>query len=49
MLLLQKNGSDDFQTPPVAVKPLLDYIPKNNKILEPSQGKGYIVNYLDAS
>jgi hypothetical protein len=36
MLPLQKNGSDDFQTPPVAVNPLLDYIPKNKKILEPA-------------
>jgi hypothetical protein len=46
MLPLRKNGSDDFQTPPSAVKPLLKYIPKDMKILEPSQGKGYIVNYM---
>lgn len=41
------NSSDDFQTPPIALKPLLKWIPKEFHVIwECSCGKGNLVNTL---
>jgi len=46
MLPLRKDGSDDFQTPPEAVVPLLPYLKKDWLIWECAMNKGMIVNTL---
>lgn len=38
--IMTKSGPDDFQTPPIALKPLLPYIPKDWHIWECAEGKG---------
>lgn len=43
---LRQGSPDDFQTPPVALKPLLPYLKKNWRIWECACGKGYLVNGL---
>lgn len=42
----KKGEGDDFQTPPYAVRPLLDYINPHWNIWEPAQGKGNIVKFF---
>jgi len=42
--LLTANKANDFQTPPVALNPLLGYLPR--RIWECACGKGNLVNYL---
>lgn len=44
--LLKKNSSDNLQTPPIALKPLLPFIKKDWVIWEPACGKGNLVNEL---
>jgi len=43
---LKKNSSDDYQTPPIALKPLLKYLDKNWLIWECACGNGNIVDVL---
>jgi hypothetical protein len=43
---LKQGSSDDFQTPPYAIKPLLPYIKKEWIIWEPACGNGNLVNGL---
>src|SRR6516165_6846352 len=40
------NGSDDYQTPPEALLPLLPYLRRDWTIWECACGKGYLVNAL---
>ena len=40
--IMTKNGSDDFQTPPEALKPLLPYLQNHWRIWECASGKGYL-------
>jgi len=44
---LSKKYSDDFQTPPYAIKPLLPYLKKEWIIWEPACGKGNLVKALE--
>ena len=44
--LLTKTGSDHFQTPPHALKPLYPYLKKDWIIWEPACGKGNLVRDL---
>ena len=44
--IMTKNGSDDFQTPPEALKPLLPYLKKEWIIWECAAGKRYLVKSL---
>jgi len=44
--IMTKHGSDDFQTPPIALQPLLPYISKDWTIWEPACGKGNLVKEL---
>jgi len=41
---LNVNSSDDFQTPPIALKPLIPYLKKDWTIWECACGKGNLVN-----
>ena len=43
---LSVNGSDDFQTPPEALKPLLPFLDKSWVIWECAQGKGNLTKTL---
>ena len=43
---LAKGRPDDFQTPPIALKPLYPYLPKNWTIWEPAAGKRNLVHEL---
>lgn len=43
---MTKNGADNFQTPPVALKPLFPFISKSWTIWESACGKGYLVDEL---
>jgi len=43
----RKHYSDDFQTPPYAIKPLLPYLHKEWVIWEPACGKGNLVKALE--
>jgi hypothetical protein len=43
---LSRNGSDDFQTPPEEVRPLLPYLQPHWTIWERACGKGYLVDGL---
>ena len=43
---LAKGRPDDFQTPPIALKPLYPYLPKDWTIWEPAAGKRNLVNEL---
>jgi len=44
--IMTKDGSDDFQTPPIALKPLLPFLRKEWVIWECAAGKGNLVNEL---
>ena len=44
--LLNSNKADDFQTPTIAVQPLLPYLKQNWTIWECANGKGNITKYL---
>jgi hypothetical protein len=46
MLPMSRNGSDDFQTPPEALEPLLPYLHTDWTIWEPACGKGYLAQGL---
>jgi len=46
MTPMSRNRSDDFQTPPEAVLPLLPYLPQDGTIWECACGKGYLVEAL---
>ncbi len=46
MLPLSRKGSDDFQTPPEALVPLLPYLPAGWTIWECACGKGYLAEAL---
>jgi hypothetical protein len=43
---MRQNASDDYQTPPKAVIPLLRYIPQDYKIWECAAGKGFLVDAM---
>lgn len=43
---MSKNGSDDFQTPPEALKPLIPFLKKEWLIWECAEGQGYIKKEL---
>ena len=43
---LRQGSVDDFQTPPIALKPLIPYLNKNWKIWECAAGKGNLSNGL---
>ena len=43
---LSKNYSDDFQTPPIALKPLVPYLKKDWLIWECAEGKGNLTKAL---
>ena len=43
---LKQGNSNDFQTPPEALKPLLPYLPKGWTIWECANGKGNLSNEL---
>ena len=43
---MNKNGSDDFQTPPQALNPLIPYLDPYFAIWECAKGKGYIQDRL---
>ena len=43
---ISRNGSDEFQTPPDALEPLLPYLRPVWTIWEPACGKGYLVEGL---
>ena len=43
---MKNNSSDDYQTPPSALDPLLPYLDKNKTIWECAAGKGYLVSKL---
>jgi hypothetical protein len=43
---MSRNGSDDFQTPPEAVVPLVPYLPDHWTIWECACGKGYLAEAL---
>jgi hypothetical protein len=43
---MSRNGSDDFQTPPEAVLPLLPYLPPDWTIWECASGKGKLAQVL---
>lgn len=42
-----QGAPDDFQTPPIALKPLLPYIPKDWVVWECACGHGYMVDALE--
>jgi len=46
MLPLNKKYSDDFQTPPIALKPLIPYLKKEWVIWECAEGKGNLTKAL---
>jgi len=39
---MKQGSSDDFQTPPYALNPLLEYIPKDWVVWECAAGEGYL-------
>lgn len=39
---MKRGNSDDFQTPPIALKPLIPYLKKNWLIWECASGEGYL-------
>lgn len=43
---LKQGSPDDFQTPPIALKPLLPFLKKEWTLWEPAEGKGYLTKYL---
>lgn len=43
---LGSNSPDDFQTPPIALSPLLPYLKRSGVIWECAQGKGYLTEEL---
>jgi len=43
---LSKKYSDNFQTPPIALKPLVPYLKRGWTIWEPAEGKGNLSNAL---
>ena len=43
----KNNSSDDFQTPPEAILPLLKYLPKDWIVWECAAGKGNLVSQLN--
>lgn len=43
---LHGYAPDDFQTPPIALQPLLPYLPREWKIWECAEGKGYLSKAL---
>jgi hypothetical protein len=45
-VLMAPNHSDDMQTPPEALLPLLPYLPRDWRIWEPACGKGNLVRGL---
>ena len=45
-LIMTKNGADNFQTPPIALKPLLPFIPKDWIIWESACGKNYLLQEM---
>lgn len=46
---MQQGAPDDFQTPPIALTPLLPYLKPGWRIWEPACGKGYLVDGLRAA
>ncbi len=43
---LKQGASDDFQTPPIALQPLIKYLNKDWTIWECASGKGNLVREL---
>lgn len=44
---LRQGSPDDFQTPPIVLKPLLPFLKKDWTIWEPAAGKGYLSDELE--
>jgi len=45
-LIMNKKGSDNFQTPPIGLNPLLQFVPKDWIIWESACGNGNLVREM---